>query len=110
MEQEKLNNEWKEHRRSYFYRKELEKDYIDSESSHLWLKNGALPFDGERVLGAAQDLCLPTISFKMMAHLSVSDRCRFCHTELESVWHLISGCQVLLADGHYTDRHNRVCK
>ena len=45
-----------------------------------------------------------------MAHLTDSDRCRFCRTELESVGHLISGCQVLLADGHYTDRHNRVCK
>ena len=29
---------------------------------------------------------------------------------MESVSHLISGCQILLADGHYTARHNKICK
>ena len=45
-----------------------------------------------------------------MAGLSDNDRCRFCHTEVESVSHLMSGCQTLLADGHYTNRHNKVCR
>merc|ERR1711923_55370 len=45
-----------------------------------------------------------------MANLSDDDKCRFCKTEVESVSHLISGCQTLLGDGHYTHRHNQVCR
>ena len=83
---------------------------MDVEGSLQWLRNGVLSYDRERLILAAQDMRLPTNAFKKMAGLSASDRWRFCHTELESVNHLISGCQALLADGHYTDRHNRVCK
>ena len=41
--------------------------------------------------------------------LRQDDKCRFCHTATESTSHLVSGCQILLADGHYTRRHNKVC-
>ena len=39
-----------------------------------------------------------------------NDRCRFCGEASESSSHLLSGCKVLLAEGLYTDRHNRICK
>ena len=45
-----------------------------------------------------------------MAGMSQNDQCRFCHNNTESVSHLISGCQTLLADGHYTTRHDKICK
>ena len=32
------------------------------------------------------------------------------HSAIESPSQLMSGCQILLADGHYTARHNKVCK
>ena len=45
-----------------------------------------------------------------MAGMSSSDKCRFCHTEVESSSHLISACKILLAEGHYTARHNKICR
>ena len=51
-----------------------------------------------------------TNGFKKKAGLSQSDQCRFCHAAVESSSHLLSACQIMLADGHYTARHNRVCR
>ena len=51
-----------------------------------------------------------TNAFKKMAGISNDNRGRFCHTEVESVSHLTSGCRVLMGDGYYTDRYNGVCK
>ena len=101
---------WKGNRRAGKFLEELEKDYIDKERSLRWLKNGTVGFDGERILIGAQDQGLMTNGFKKMAGLSQNDQCRFCHNGVESTSHLLSGCEILLADGHYTARHNRVCR
>ena len=101
---------WKENRRAGKFLEELEKDYIDKERSLRWLKNGTVGFDGERILIGAQDQGLMTNGFKKMAGLSQNDQCRFCHNGVESTSHLLSNCEILLADGHYTARHNRVCR
>ena len=101
---------WRKNRRAGRYLEELEKEYIDKEGSLEWLRNGALGFDGERVIIGAQDQGLLTNGFKKMAGISQNDQCRFCHTTVESVNHLVSGCQTLLADGYYTSRHNKICK
>ncbi|XP_068206444.1 uncharacterized protein [Palaemon carinicauda] len=45
-----------------------------------------------------------------MSGVSGNDQCRFCHTAVESVGHLVSASQTLLADGHYTACHNKICK
>ena len=100
---------WKNHQRAGKFPKELEKPYIDKRSSLSWLKNGRLNFDGERILIAAQDQGLVTNGFKKMAGMSNNDKCRFCKEAVESPSHLMSACPILLADGHYTARHNRVC-
>ena len=102
--------EWKKHRRAGKYPEELEKDYIDKEGSLSWLKNGVLGYDGERILISAQDQGLLTNGFKKMAGISENDKCRFCYTETESINHLVSGCKILLADGYYTTRHNKICE
>ena len=101
---------WIEDKRAGKFPIELDKPYIDKESSLSWLKKGKLTFDGERLLIGAQDQALITNGFKKMAGLSDNDKCRFCHTELESVSHLTSACQTLMGDGHYTKRHNAVCR
>ena len=101
---------WKEHKRAGKFQEELEKDYIDKEGSLHWLRNGTLGYDGERILVGAQDQGLLTNGFKKMAGISQNDRCRFCHTEVESVNHLVSGCKILMADGYYTARHNKICR
>ena len=59
---------------------------------------------------AAQDQGLMTNGFKKMCGISNNDQCRFCNSATESTNHLVSGCQTLMAEGHYTQRHNRVCK
>ena len=41
--------------------------------------------------------------------MTINDKCRFCKDAVESPLHLMSACPILLADGHYTARHNRVC-
>ena len=109
-EHEEKIERWRQNRRAGRYLEELEKEYIDREGSLQWLKNGALGFDGERVIIGAQDQGLLTNGFKKMAGISQSDQCRFCHTAVESVNHLVSGCQTLLADGYYTIRHNKICR
>ena len=58
----------------------------------------------------AQDCGIMTNGLKKVCKLTDNDKCRFCHTEVESPNHLMSGCKILMADGHYTKRHNKVCK
>ena len=101
---------WKQDKRAGKLQEELNKEYIDKEGSLQWLRKGALGYDGERIIMGAQDQGLMTNGFKKMAGLSSSNKCRFCHTDVESTSHLASACKILLADGHYTERHNKVCK
>ncbi len=101
---------WKNHKRAGPFPKELDKPYIDKEASLKWLKKGRLGFDNEKVILAAQDQGLMTNGFKKMSGLSNNDKCRFCHVAVESTTHLVSACQTMLGDGHYTDRHNKVCR
>ena len=109
-ERDVKNNSWKEHKRAGKFHEELNKNYIDKERSLQWLRNGELRYDGERLIVGAQDQGLLTNGFKKMAGISQNDKCRFCHDAVESVSHLVSGCQTLLAEGHYTARHNNACR
>ena len=101
---------WKQHQRAGKFQKELEEQYIDKDASLQWLRSGGLGFDTERIIVGAQDQGLLTNGFKKLIGISQNDKCRFCHTFVESVNHLVSGCQILMADGHYTKRHNNICK
>ena len=100
---------WKTNKRAGKFYEETQKSYIDQKGSFQWLQNGELKFDEERLLLAAQDQGLTTNGFLKMCGIRQDDKCRFCHTATESSSHLVSGCQTLLADGHYTRRHNKVC-
>ena len=101
---------WRTNKRAGKFQEELDKCYINKEASLKWLKDGRLGYNDERVILAAQDQALMTQGFKKMAGLSQDDQCRFCHEAVESGNHLMSGCKILLADGHYTKRHNKVCR
>ena len=106
----KRKERWQNHKRACKFPDELDKPYIDKEASLSWLKKGKLGFDGERIIFGVQDQGLLTNGFKKMAGLSDNDQCRFCHAAVESATHLVSACEIMLADGHYTKRHNRVCR
>ena len=101
---------WKNHQRAGRFYEEISKNYIDRKGTFQWIQNGELGFDGERMIIAAQDQGLMTNGFKKMCGISENDQCRFCKSAVESTSHLISGCQILMAEGHYTQRHNKVCK
>ena len=100
---------WKTNKRAGIFYEETQKSYIDTKGSFQWIQNGDMKFDEERLLFAAQDQGLMTNGFLKMCGLRQDDKCRFCHTSTESTSHLLSACQTLLADGHYTRRHNKVC-
>ena len=100
---------WQTNKRAGYFYEESQKNYIDMKGSFQWIQNGEMTYDEERILLAAQDQGLMTNAFKKMCGLTQNDRCRFCHTSVETCNHLISGCQTLLAEGHYTKRHNKVC-
>ena len=101
---------WKNNKRAGIFYQETQKNYIDQKGSFLWLQNGTLAYNEERLVLAAQDMGIMTNGLRKVCGLTNDDKCRFCHTEVESPSHLMSGCQTLLADGHYTKRHNKVCK
>ena len=109
-ERRSKHQRWDENHRAGRMHQELQKNYIDKQGSTAWIRNGELPYDQERMIIAAQDQGHMTNGFKKLIGRAESDKCRFCHQVSESCSHLLSGCQVLLADGHYTKRHNRVCK
>ena len=109
-ERVKKRENWKNNKRAGLFYKEIEKPYIDKKGSFTWLQNGILTYNEERLIIAAQDQGIMTNGLKKVCKLTNSDKCRFCHTEVESPSHLMSGCKILMADGHYTKRHNKVCK
>ena len=108
-ERDSKRKRWKENKRAGLFYEETQKSYIDQKGSFQWIQNGELKYDEERLLLAAQDQGLTTNGFLKMCGLRQDDKCRFCHNATESTNHLVSGCQTLLADGHYTRRHNKVC-
>ena len=68
-----------------------------------WLKG-----ETEGLIIAAQDKALNTRYYsKHIIKQGTTDRCRMCHTQTETVEHIISWCQTLAAD-QYLNRHNQV--
>ena len=79
--------------------KYLENDYVDQEISFQWLKYTGLKGETEGLITAAQDQALNTRYYsKHVIKQGSIDRCRMCHTQVETVEHIISGCQILAAD------------
>ena len=60
------------------------------------------------LITAAQDQALNTRYYsKYIIKQGSTDICRMCHTQVETVEHIVSGCQTLAAD-KYLNRHNQV--
>ena len=84
----------------------LEKDHVDVELSFKWIDHTGLKGETEEgLITAAQDQALNTRYYrKNVIKQGTTDRCRMCHTEPETVEHIISGCQTLAAD-QYLNRY-----
>ena len=86
----------------------LDKDHVDVELSFEWMKHTGLKGETEGLITAAQNQALNTRYYsKHVIKQGTTDRCRMCHTQTETVEHIISGCQTLEAH-QYLNRHNQV--
>ena len=106
----KRKEKWKSNARAGKFYEYMTSDSIDQLKSYEWLTSGIMKYDEERIILGAQDQGLITNGFKKMVGISENDKCRFCSEAVESANHLISSCKVLMAEGRYTTRHNRICR
>ena len=103
-----VKDRWKEKAMHGKLPKYLEKDHVDQEMSFQWMKYTGLKGETEGLITAAQDQALNTRYYsKHIIKQGSTDRCRMCHTQAETVEHIISGCHTLAAD-KYLNRHNQV--
>ena len=91
-------------------KEEIDKEHVDKKGSFRWLRDGLLKYDGERMIIAAQDQALTTRATLHVLYPQTDPQCRFCRNAKESSAHILSHCQVLLEQGIYTTRHDRVCR
>ena len=79
-----------------------------SEVSFELMRHTGLKGETEGLITAAQDQALNTRYYsKHLIKWGTTDRCRMCHTQPETVEHIISGWQTLATD-QYLNRHNQV--
>ena len=103
-----VRDKWKEKDMQGKFPNYLNKDHVDVELSFEWMKHTGLKGETEGLITAAQDQALNTRYYdKHIIKQGTTDRCRMCHTQPETVEHLISGCQTL-AEDQYCNRHNQV--
>ena len=99
---------WKEKAMHGKFPNYLDKDHVDVELSFQWMKHTGLKGETEGLITAAQDQTLNTRYYcKHIIKQGTTHRCRMCHTQPETVEHIISGCQTLAAN-QYLNRHNQV--
>ena len=72
----------------------MEKDHVDQEMSFQWMNYTGLEGKTEGLITAAQDQALNTRYYsKHIIKQGSTDICRMCHTQAETVEHIISGWQ-----------------
>ena len=108
----KLMEAWHDHKCSGPYKKDiLEKEVYSTSLTNEYLTKGFYRPEDERILVAAQDQALRCRWFlKYIEGKEISDLCRLCNKQPETVSHILLGCPILLQRGEYTERHNAVCK
>ena len=85
-------DKWKEKAMHGKFPSYLDKDHVDVELSFEWMKHTGLKGETEGLITAAQDQVLNTRYYsKHIIKQGTTDRCRMCHTQPETVEHIISG-------------------
>ena len=103
-----VRDKWKEKAMHGKFPDYLDKDHVDVELSFKGMKHTRCKGETEGLITAAQNQVLSTRYYsKHIIKQGTTDRCRMCHTQPETVEHIISGCQTLEAD-QYHNRHNQV--
>ena len=103
-----VRDKWKEKAMHGKFSNYLDKAHVHVELSFEWMKHTGLKGETEGLITATQDQALNTRYYSMhIIKHGTTDRCRMCHTQPETVEHIISGCQTLAAD-QYLYRHNQL--
>ncbi|CAB3382611.1 Hypothetical predicted protein [Cloeon dipterum] len=88
----------------------LESQNVDKEWSTEWLRTSGIFGETEGFILSIQDEVISTRGYQRhVMHQDVSDRCRLCRVQNESIQHVCGGCSVL-APREYLERHNNVAK
>jgi hypothetical protein len=92
------------------FAKSLSSQNIDKKWSTEWLRTSGLFAESEGFVLGIQDQVINTRAYQRhVMRQNVSDRCRLCKTQNESIQHISGGCSVL-APKEYLERHNNVAK
>ena len=101
-----VRNKWKEKAMYGKFPKYQQEGHVDVEMSFQWMKYTGLKGETEGLVTAAHDQAFNTRYYsKHIIKKGSIDR--MCHTQAETVEHVISGCKTLAAD-KYLNRHNQV--
>ena len=102
-----VRDKWKEKVMHGKFHNYLEKDHVGVEPSFKWMKHIGFKGETEALITTAQDQALNTRYYsKHIIKQGTMDRCRMCHTQPETVEHIILECQTL-AEDQYLNRHNQ---
>ena len=92
---------------SYQAKEQQSKAYSEQEKEcHLWLTQNLSPRKTAAIMTMLEQI-VETRSWKQTRGLMEDRRCRVCFQHIETVEHLVAGCQKL-ANSEYISRHNRV--
>ena len=107
---EKLEAELKRKNLHGQFTKYLEEPHVDKQRSNQWLSSSSLKRATESTILSIQEQAITTRYIqKHIFKVDVDDTCRICHTEKETIHHIISGCNGL-SSTKYLDRHDNICK
>ena len=85
-----VRDKWKEKAMHGKFPNYLHKDHVDVELSFKWMKHTRHKGETEGLITAAQDLALNTRYYsKHIIKQGNTHRCRMCHTQPETVEHII---------------------
>ena len=81
---------------------------VETERNWQWLKSGFVSKSVEGFICAAQEQALTTRWLRAKIEKEdISEKCRICGKQMETIVHLVAGCEVLAKEG-YKRRHDRV--
>ena len=109
---EEVVSQWKAKVLHGKYPHELSRGEVDRKASLMWLTDGFLFPETEGVFMAIQDGVIKTRNYQkyiLKDGSAKEDRCRMCGKPGETIEHITSACEKLVA-GDYKDRHDSVAK
>ena len=106
---ETLKRNWREKQMYGQFLRDMPDD-VDQEKSWMWLLQSGLKASTEALICAAQEQAIRSNSSKYSIDRTTdSPLCRMCGVKVESVRHIISGCEKL-AQKEYKRRHDNVAR